>query len=78
MALMGNLGSYPMFQFGNNLRILNDAENSNFNSMGQNCVAYACPTESLGSDADVVLTGKNGGFKVQELEVFQVAYALND
>ena len=77
MALAGSLvKERPMFQFGNNLKIYTDAEYSKFNAMGISCVAYQCPAEAQNNDADVYLTGKNGGFSVQEVEVFQVNFAL--
>lgn len=74
-ALRG--GSNVVFQFGQNLIIRDNSDKNSDNQMGIYCKHYKCPAEALKNDADILLTGKNGGFEVDEIEVFQVNYAVN-
>jgi len=75
-----SIGFFYAFQFGEDLKVVNAMNNSFFSLLNQagQCKYYECPEQWPSTIVKELITGQNVGYNIEEIEVFQLKYSINE
>ena len=75
-----SIGFLNAFQFGEDLKVVNDMDNDFFSLLNQvaQCKYYECPDGIPTELLEELVSGGSMGFQIEEIEVFQLQYSINE